>query len=65
MFGDANKAVEAAARLFADGIYVIPFSYPVVPMGEARIRTQMPAAHDEEDVRRAIATFAAVADAVL
>jgi glycine C-acetyltransferase len=65
MFGEAAKAVEAAARLFEEGIYVIPFSYPVVPMGEARIRTQMSAAHDEEDVQRAIAAFAAVADTAL
>ncbi|HET7119719.1 MAG TPA: glycine C-acetyltransferase [Solirubrobacterales bacterium] len=65
MFGEATKAAEVAARLFDEGIYVIPFSYPVVPMGEARIRTQMSAAHDEEDVRRAIAAFAAVTDIAL
>jgi glycine C-acetyltransferase len=61
MFGDANRAAEVAERLFAEGVYVIPFSYPVVPMGEARIRTQMSAAHREADVRRAIEAFAKVA----
>ena len=60
MFGDAARAAEVADRLLAEGLYVIAFSYPVVPMGAARIRTQMSAAHDESDLRRAIEAFAAV-----
>jgi glycine C-acetyltransferase len=61
MFGDASRAVEVSSRLLELGVYVIAFSYPVVPLGEARIRTQMSAAHDEDDLRRAIAAFSAVA----
>ena len=49
-----------ADRLLDEGVYVVAFSYPVVPMGAARIRTQMSAAHDEEDLRRAIDAFASV-----
>jgi glycine C-acetyltransferase len=60
MFGDAARAAEVADRLLAEGLYVIAFSYPVVPMGAARIRTQMSAAHDESDLRRAIEAFARV-----
>jgi len=60
MFGDANRAGEVAERLLAEGVYVVAFSYPVVPMGQARIRTQMSAAHDAEDLRRAIDAFAHV-----
>jgi glycine C-acetyltransferase len=60
MFGDATRAAEVADRLLAEGLYVIAFSYPVVPMGAARIRTQMSAAHDEADLHRAINAFAAV-----
>jgi len=60
MFGDANRAGEVAERLLAEGVYVVAFSYPVVPMGQARIRTQMSAAHDEDDLRHAIDAFARV-----
>jgi glycine C-acetyltransferase len=60
MFGDAVRAGEVAERLLGEGVYVVAFSYPVVPMGAARIRTQMSAAHDEDELRRAIAAFAAV-----
>jgi glycine C-acetyltransferase len=60
MFGDAARAGEIADRLLDEGLYVIAFSYPVVPMGAARIRTQMSAAHDAADLRRAIDAFAAV-----
>jgi glycine C-acetyltransferase len=49
-----------ARRLLDHGIYVIGFSYPVVPKGAARIRVQLSAAHSTEDVDRAIAAFAAV-----
>jgi glycine C-acetyltransferase len=60
MFGDANRAADVAERLLAEGVYVVAFSYPVVPMGAARIRTQMSAAHDPGELDRAIAAFAAV-----
>jgi glycine C-acetyltransferase len=49
-----------AQRMLGHGIYVIGFSYPVVPKGQARIRVQLSAAHDVEDIDRAIAAFAAV-----
>lgn len=57
MLGDAALAQEMAARMLKKGVYVIGFSFPVVPKGQARIRTQMSAAHSDEDVRRAIAAF--------
>ncbi|MCZ4092019.1 glycine C-acetyltransferase [Sinorhizobium psoraleae] len=57
MLGDATLAQEMAARMLQKGVYVIGFSFPVVPRGQARIRTQMSAAHSEQDVRRAIAVF--------
>ncbi|MGD2060829.1 MAG: glycine C-acetyltransferase [Acidimicrobiia bacterium] len=60
MIGDASTAVELADRLLELGIYVIAFSYPVVPKGNARIRTQMNAAHSDDDIDRTIAAFAAV-----
>jgi glycine C-acetyltransferase len=61
MIGDAKVAGDMAERLLAKGIYVIAFSFPVVPQGKARIRTQMSAAHSDEDVDRAVAAFAEVA----
>jgi glycine C-acetyltransferase len=60
MLGDARLAQEFADRLLARGVYVIGFSFPVVPRGQARIRTQMSAAHSPEDVAAAIEDFAAV-----
>ncbi len=57
MLGDAALAQEMAARMLARGVYVIGFSFPVVPKGQARIRTQMAAAHSKADVERAIAAF--------
>ena len=57
MIGDAVEAAAMADRLLADGIYVRAFSFPVVPRGKARIRTQMSAAHTREDLDRAIAAF--------
>jgi glycine C-acetyltransferase len=60
MLGDAKLAVEMAQRLLGHGIYVIGFSYPVVPKGQARIRVQLSAAHSAEDVDRAIEAFSAV-----
>jgi len=60
MLGDAKLATEMADRLLGEGIYVIGFSFPVVPRGQARIRTQMSAAHDREHLDKAIAAFAKV-----
>ncbi|NND01819.1 MAG: glycine C-acetyltransferase [Acidimicrobiia bacterium] len=60
MLGDATVASEMADRLLKEGIYVIGFSFPVVPKGEARIRTQMSAAHTPEHVDRAVAAFVRV-----
>jgi glycine C-acetyltransferase len=61
MLGDAKLAVDMAQRLLEHGIYVIGFSYPVVPKGQARIRVQLSAAHSDDDIDRAITAFAAVA----
>lgn len=58
MFGDANPAVKMAEVLLAKGVYVIPFSFPVVPKGKARIRTQVSAGHSKDDLDFAIAKFA-------
>ncbi|MCG8510860.1 MAG: glycine C-acetyltransferase, partial [Rhodospirillales bacterium] len=60
MLGDAKLAADMADRLLAEGIYVIGFSFPVVPRDQARIRTQMSAAHTHEQLDRAIAAFAKV-----
>lgn len=57
MLGEARLAVEFADRLLAEGIYVIGFSYPVVPKGQARIRVQLSAAHSGEQIDRAVAAF--------
>ncbi|MCB0310900.1 MAG: glycine C-acetyltransferase, partial [Bdellovibrionales bacterium] len=57
MLGDAKLANQMADRLLAEGIYVIGFSYPVVPMGEARIRTQISAAHSREELDKALSAF--------
>jgi glycine C-acetyltransferase len=57
MIGDAAEAAAMADRLLGDGIYVRAFSFPVVPRGKARIRTQMSAAHSRDDLDRAIAAF--------
>ncbi len=60
MLGDARLAADMAQRLLGHGIYVIGFSYPVVPKGQARIRVQISAAHSEADIDRAISAFATV-----
>ncbi|WP_275099734.1 glycine C-acetyltransferase [Sedimenticola hydrogenitrophicus] len=60
MLYDAPKAVEFAHRMLDQGIYVVAFSYPVVPQGRARIRTQISAAHTTEDLEFAIAAFSRV-----
>ncbi|MDO3431597.1 glycine C-acetyltransferase [Rhizobium sp. CBN3] len=58
MLGDAKLAQDMASLMLKKGIYVVGFSFPVVPKGQARIRTQMSAAHSKADVERAIAAFA-------
>jgi glycine C-acetyltransferase len=58
MFGEAKPAVKMAESLLEKGVYVIPFSFPVVPKGKARIRTQVSAAHSKEDLDFAIEKFA-------
>ncbi|CAD7493462.1 glycine C-acetyltransferase [Aeromonas dhakensis] len=57
MLGDAKLAAEMASRMLAAGIYVVGFSFPVVPKGQARIRTQMSAAHTREQLDQAIDAF--------
>ncbi len=57
MLGDAKIAQEMAARLLDEGIYVIGFFFPVVPKGQARIRTQMSAAHTSAHIDKAVAAF--------
>ncbi|MGE3594106.1 MAG: aminotransferase class I/II-fold pyridoxal phosphate-dependent enzyme, partial [Dehalococcoidia bacterium] len=57
MFGGAELALRMSERLMDLGIYVIPFSYPVVPKGAARIRTQVSAAHTRADLERAVDAF--------
>ncbi len=60
MLGDAALAAKVADAMLARGVYVIGFSYPVVPQGKARIRTQVSAAHTEQDLAFAIEQFVAV-----
>lgn len=57
MTGDAAAATALAEALLEEGIYVVAFSYPVVPLGKARIRTQMSAAHSQEDLAVAVDAF--------
>ena len=64
MLGDAALATRMADSLLAEGVYVIGFSYPVVPKGKARIRTQMSAAHTPEEIDQAVAAFAKVGKAL-
>ena len=64
MLGDATVASTMADRLLDEGVYVIGFSFPVVPRGEARIRTQMSAAHTREHIDAAIEAFSRVGTAM-
>jgi glycine C-acetyltransferase len=64
MLGEAPLAQEFARRLLDEGVYVIGFFFPVVPRGQARIRTQMSAAHTREDLDRAIQAFEKVGRAL-
>jgi glycine C-acetyltransferase len=60
MLGEARLAQTMAAQLLEEGIYVVGFSYPVVPHGQARIRVQMSAAHSREHLERAVGAFVRV-----
>jgi glycine C-acetyltransferase len=60
MLYEAPLAQEFAKRLLDEGVYVIGFFFPVVPKGQARIRTQMSAAHTRADLDKAIAAFTKV-----
>jgi glycine C-acetyltransferase len=64
MLGEAALATRMADALLAEGVYVVGFSYPVVPKGRARIRTQMSAAHAPDEIDRAAAAFARVGRAL-
>ena len=57
MLGDAVLAARMADLLLTKGVYVVGFSYPVVPKGKARIRTQISAAHSEDDLTFAVEKF--------
>jgi glycine C-acetyltransferase len=60
----ARQATRIADHMLEHGVYVIAFSFPVVPRGKARIRVQLSAAHSEDDVRRCVEAFVAARDAV-
>ena len=60
MLGDAKLAQQMAARMLEEGIYVIGFSFPVVPEGKARIRTQISAIHSHDDIERVVEAFAKI-----
>jgi glycine C-acetyltransferase len=60
----ARRAAEIADHMLGNGVYVIAFSFPVVPRGRARIRVQLSAAHSEDDVRQCVDAFVAARDAV-
>jgi glycine C-acetyltransferase len=64
MFGDAVRAGRIADEMLSHGVYVIAFSYPVVPKDKARIRVQLSAAHSSDDVETCVQAFAAAAKAV-
>jgi glycine C-acetyltransferase len=57
MIGDAARAARIAEVMLGKGVYVIGFSYPVVPQGKARIRAQVSAAHSTDDLERAVRAF--------
>ena len=57
MMGEEHLAKTMADKLLAEGVYVIGFSHPVVPRGQARIRVQISAVHEREDIDQAVAAF--------
>ncbi len=59
MFGDAKVAARIAERMLVESVYVTAFSYPVVPLGKARIRVQLSAAHTDEDIEKCVQAFVA------
>lgn len=61
MFEQEQQAVDTARKLFEAGIYVVGFSFPVVPKGKARIRVQISAAHTQDDITKLVENFAALA----
>jgi glycine C-acetyltransferase len=65
MIGDASEAARFSAALVANGVFAVAFSYPVVPLGSARIRTQMSAAHTDADLEAAVEAFVAARDAMV
>ena len=65
MLGDANIAQDMSKKLLERGIYAIGFFFPVVPKGKARIRTQISAAHTENDLDKAIKAFAETRDELI
>jgi glycine C-acetyltransferase len=64
MLGDARLAAQVAEAMLVEGIYVVGFSFPVVPKGLARIRVQISAAHSPDDIERALAAFAKVGESL-
>ena len=62
MFGDANLAVNMARKVVERSVFVVAFAYPVVPMGRARIRIQVSAAHSRDDLQKAISAFVSARD---
>ncbi|ROR73054.1 glycine C-acetyltransferase [Bogoriella caseilytica] len=64
MFGDAALAARIADRMLQHGVYVIAFSYPVVPRQRARVRVQLSASHTAEDIEQAVAAFVAAREEV-
>ena len=62
MLGEATAAQSLASSLLDHGVYAVGFFFPVVPQGKARVRTQISAAHSEDDLRQAVAAFAACRD---
>ena len=59
MIGDAAKAARIADAMLGEGVFVIAFSYPVVPQGKARIRVQLSAVHSESDIETCVRAFVA------
>jgi glycine C-acetyltransferase len=57
MFSSESEALQVATGLQGRGIHAVAFSYPVVPLGKARIRIQLSAEHSEEDIRRCVSSF--------